>query len=441
MSKALTQKVQTTNTSSSYKEDKNRASMLASVGTRQTLINTSSTEQLIQKHNITVDSDIEEVAEIVTKESINKILLEFINSGKIKQVNGKYQYGITDYTYEQIENIILKSCTTRIQSMVEREFDNIKLELRKQENNVKRQSNNKKIQDAKNNIDRLVPLVKEAEEVGAKKTDQYLNALSRQNDALSKTREENARLKFNAAQLKFNQDTLSAKDRELMLAQKNRASQLAEYARNIDEAKRRQDEHLANLQARYQEGLARQNAHDENMRLQEEIANRSAQNIRDQIDAANANNAALMDANARNAAAIVGSQVQGDNAIMGGLQQLGASLGGIQNNFDALNKEVKDLNTNMTKIGKTIKNPPPGMPPGCVGSSLPSDCKGNSWVMVPRFKQAINRSTGQTDIEIYQCNMKGHFCSSDGNQGTWDLDLPLKYNNIPGFERYSDRGF
>jgi len=441
MNEALIQKTQITNTSSSYKEEKNRAIMLASVDTRQTLNNTSSTEQLIQKHKITVESDVEEVAEILAKESINQILSEFINSGKIKKVNGKYQYGITDYTYEQIEDIILNSCKTRIQSMVDRKFENIKLELQKQGNNVKRQSNNKKIQDAKNNIDRLKPQLKEAEELQAKKTDQYLAALSRQNDAVSKAREENARLKFNAEQLKFNQDTLSAKAKELMLAQKNRVSQLEQNRRSVDEAKRRRDEHIDNLEARYQEALARQNAHEENMRLQEDIANRSAQNIRDQIAAANANNVALMDANARNTAAIVGSQVQGDSAILDGLQQLGASLGGIQNDFDAMNKQLKDLNTNMTNIGKTIKNPPPGMPPGCIGSSLPRDCQGNRWVMVPRFKQAINRSTGQTDIEIYQCNIGGHFCSSDGNQGTWDIDLPFKYSNISGFERYSQRGY
>ena len=80
MNEALIQKTQTTNTSSSYKEEKNRAIMLASVDTRQTLNNTSSTEQLIQKYKITVESDVEEVAEILAKESINQILSEFINS-------------------------------------------------------------------------------------------------------------------------------------------------------------------------------------------------------------------------------------------------------------------------------------------------------------------------------------------------------------------------
>jgi len=467
MNQALTQKKEATDTD----KDKQYANILASVNKRQSSTDTSSTQQLIQKYGISFSTNPKQIGEILAQESINQILLEFKKSGKIAEENGKYYYGGKQFTPKQMKETIMKSYKGQIQQMINKKFENIKLELKKQTNSVKIQANNQQRQIIASNIGSLKTQLKTQEEVVEKRTEQYLSTLYKQNKALSEQRKEKAQLEANRALQMFQQDTLSGKDKQLTQGYQNQQLQLDQQRTQISIAKQQQDRHIDDLEARYQAALNEQRRHEDRqeqerqqhneiIKQQNDIANRNDENVKRQIDAANANNAALINANtantqaqidanaantqaqidanaqltqaqidankqltqaqidadAKNTKAIIDNQVTGTNAIVDGLNQIGANIAGINSRFDDLNKNFKDIND---KILNPPFAPTPGVPPGCDPAILSQlRCSGRTWKMTPEITNARN-TQGQTNINIFRCVAGGHYCASDGGYGEW----------------------
>ena len=127
MNQALSQKKETTDT----EKEKYHAIILASINKSETSSNTSSS-QLIQKYKLSLASDSKKIVEILAQDSINQIFLEFKKNGKIAEENGKYYYGGKEFTPKQMKETIMKSFKPQIQEMIEKKFENIKLELKKQ---------------------------------------------------------------------------------------------------------------------------------------------------------------------------------------------------------------------------------------------------------------------------------------------------------------------
>jgi DNA repair exonuclease SbcCD ATPase subunit len=465
MNQALSQKKETTDTDKS----KFVASILASVNRNQSTTDTSTTQELIQKYNITRQSDPKKIGAILAEQSVNRMLSNFIKDGEVREGNGKYYYGGKEFTPKQMKEAILKSFKSDIQAIIDKRLENIKLELKKQEINVKIQAIDEQKVIIANNIASLKNQLKIQEEVVEKRTEQYLNALYKQNKAQTEQRKEKAQLEANRANQIFQQDTLSGKDKQLTQGYQNQQIQLNQQRIQIDQAKQQADQHIQNLQARYESDLQKQKQFEQQQKLtqqqhnqiiqqQNDIAARNDQNIKNQIDAAKANNDALIaansklmqsqinanaqntqaqiDANARNTQSVIQNANVATKATLQALESLGAQINGISTNFANMNQQFNALNTNMQNIGNKINNPPrlppppPGMPPGCAGSKKPAGCQADSsnpWNLNPIYRNATNKSTGRTGIEIYQCNAEGHFCSSDGHQGIWDQVEDLYY--------------
>ena len=452
MNQALTQKKEATDTD----KDKQYANILASVNKSQTETNTSSTQQLIQKYGISFTTNPKQIGEILAQESINQIFLEFKKSGKIAEENGKYYYGGKQFTPKQMKETIMKSYKGQIQQMINKKFENIKLELKKQSNSVKIQANNQQRLIIASNIGSLKTQLKTQEEVVEKRTEQYLSALYKQNKALSDQRKEKAQLEANRALQMFQQDTLSGKDKQLTQGYQNQQLQLNKQRQQIEEAKQRQDRHIDDLEARYQAALNEQRRHEERqkqerqqheqiIKQQKEISDRNDQNVKNQIAAAKANNDALIaantqltqaqidanaqltqaqiDANAQNTQSVIQNATDAANANLKALQSLGANISGLQSNFDALSNQFKNLNTNMQDIGTKILNPPQppqtisGPPPSCTDYDLRNlGCTASgTWQL--ETQSATNLRTNQTGITIYYCSAGMHYCALDGNSG------------------------
>jgi hypothetical protein len=476
MNQSLSQKKESTDTH----KDEQYASILASVNKSQSTINTSSTQQLIQQYKLNSQSDPNKILIILAQESINQMLSEFIKSGIIAEGNGKYVCEKEIFTPKEMKENILKNYTPLIQQMINQKFENIKLELKRQANNVKKQANNQEKVIIANDIANLKTQLKIQEEFVRKRTEQYLSALYKQNIVQLEQNKANVQIEANRSLQIFQQDTLSGKDKQLTQGYQGQIIQLNQQKLQIDQAKQKQDQHIQNLQSQYQSDLQRQEQHeqrqqqlqyqqiqeqqqhDQLIKLQTDIANRANQNVRDQIAAAKANNDALIaaniqlteaqinaniqltqaqivankqntqaqiDANAQNTQSVIQNATDAANAQLQALQSLGANIIGLQTNFANMNNQLQSLNSNMQDIGNKIKSPPPGMPPGCIGSSLPSGCQGNKWIMKPEYIDAISIKSRLQHIKIYQCDAGGHFCASDGNQGEWS-DLHKYYNNL-----------
>lgn len=467
MNQSLSQSKETSNSD----KEKYYQSILESVNKGQTTISSGSTQDFIKKHNITSKSDPKKIVEILAHESINEILLEFKKNGKIEELNGTYFYDGKKFTPKQIQETIARNFKNEIQQMINKRFENIKLELKKQSNNMKIQSNIQEKISIANNIISLKSDLKKQEEAIEKKTEQYLSSLYKLNKAQAEQRKENVQIRFNESQQLFQQDILSAKDKTLSQGYEGLQIQLNQQKIQIDQAKQQQDQHIQNLESKFlselnkqaqfeQRQKQQQEQHEQMVQLQNDIANRADQNVRNLIDSAKSNNDALidanqkntqalmdanaklaqaqMDANARNTQSMIDNQIKGNNAIVQGLNQIGANINALQSDFANLNQQFNALNNNMQIIGSKINNPPPlppappGMPPGCAGAKKPWDCEAdpnNPWNLTPIYRNATNIRTRQTGIEIYQCNRTGHFCSSDGNQGKWG-ELSTYYNNL-----------
>lgn len=447
MNQALTQKKEATDTD----KDKQYANILASVNKSQRETNTSSTQQLIQKYGISFTTNPKQIGEILAQESINQIFLEFKKSGKIAEENGKYYYGGKQFTPKQMKETIMKSYKGQIQQMINKKFENIKLELKKQANSVKIQANNQQRQIIATTIGSLKTQLKTQEEVVEKRTEQYLSALYKQNKALSEQRKEKAQLEANRALQMFQQDTLSGKDKQLTQGYQNQQLQLDKQRTQINIAKQQQDNHINDLEARYQAALNEQRRHEERqkqerqqheqiIKQQNDIANRNDENVKRQIAAAKANNEALIaantqltqaqidanaqltqaqidankqltqaqiDADAKNTKAIIDTQVRGTNAIVDGLNQIGANIAGINSRFDDLNKNLED-------IGTKINNPPPPPTPP-IPASCGTDVASCGGYWIPRWNNATSRRNPQSGpVTIWRCSNGAHFCASNG---------------------------
>ena len=487
MNQALSQKKESTDTD----KDKQYATILASVNRNQSTINTSSTQELIQKYNLSSQSDPKKLVEILAQESINQIFLEFKKNGKITEGNGKYYYGGKEFTPKQIKETIMKSFKPQIQEMIEKKFENIKLELKKQANNVKRQANNQERAIIASNIANLKTQLKTQEELVEKRTEQYLSALYKQNKVQAEQRKEKAQLEANRALQMFQQDTLSGKDKQLTQGYQNQQIQLNQQRLQIDQAKQKQDQHIQNLQSQYQSDLLKQQQHeqrqkqqqqqhDQVIKLQNDIANRADQNVKNQIAAAKANNDALIaantqltqaqidantqltqaqidanakltqaqiDANAQNNKALIAANAQNTqtviqnatdaaNANLQALQSLGANINGLQANFANLNSQFKNLNTNMQDIGNKINNPPPPPPTPTIPPipPIPPSCGTNQAVCgghwIHRWSNATSRNNSQSGpVTIWQCSLGGHFCASNG-ETDWHVAGASNWNNV-----------
>ena len=78
MNQALSEKKESSGTN----KEKQYASILASVNRNQSSINTNSTQQLIQKHKLSVSTSPAKIGEILALELINKQLLKLIKKGE-----------------------------------------------------------------------------------------------------------------------------------------------------------------------------------------------------------------------------------------------------------------------------------------------------------------------------------------------------------------------
>lgn len=483
MNQALAQRKETND----INKEKYYANILDSVSKGQKSLNANSSEQLIEKYNISANLDPRKINEILSRESINKILLKFIDSGQITEKDGQYFYQGRIFNQKQMKETIMNNFKDEIKELNKNEFNKIKLLLSKQSNNIKMQSNNEEKTAIANNINNLRNQLKKQEEVIEKKTQQYLNSLYKLNKAQAEQRKEMVQIEFNRDQQLFQQDILAAKDRQLAQGYENLQVQLNGQKLQIDQAKQQQDQHIQNLEAKYLSDLNKERREEQRQRqqmeehkqiidLQKDIANRAEQNFQNLINGAKANNEALINANKQNlkvqmdadaklakaqiqaaakigeqqkalniqaAKAIIANQIKGDKAIAKGLQQLGANVNAIRGNFNNMNNNLDELNNNMENIGNKINKPiaippaPPGvLPLGCAGAPVPPTCVGSSWIQTPFFTNAVNKDTGKTGIEIYRCNWGGeggaHYCASDGGSGYWDY-LGNKYDNIPGW--------
>ena len=411
-------------------KEKYHSLILASVADEESM-NSSTTAQLIKKYNMSSTMQKKQAKIYLAQEAIESMLSEFKKNGEIQKKGDVYYYGRFEYNSTTIRELIRDNKKNEIKSIADKYFENIKLEFKKQANNDKINFNNKERQVIATNIASLKTQLKEADDLEIKKTELYLDSLYKKNKALGDARDEKARREHEKSVEKYNQSALSASDQALEESYKRQQLELEKLRQQLEDAKQRGDQHIDDLSERYTSAIERLRAHDERqaqqkaehdaaMALQRRIAEINADNIRKQIEAAN-----------KNAKDIIDSQTEGHKAVMEGLAALGADI-------SKTAKGVAQLGKTMGTIADTINKPPPkapGLPPGCTSSRLPYGCGGDHWVMVPRFTQAINRSTGQTNIEIYQCNARGHYCSSDGQQGNWsDKDLGLNYYNITGWE-------
>jgi hypothetical protein len=357
------------------------ANILDSVNESQNLLNTTnSTEQLIAKYNISSEMDVKTVLRILNKESVNKILSQYIKSGKIEEKNGLYYYGDNVFTEINIKKTILKNFPDEIKEMMKSELNKLKIIIQKQSNTRKIEENNQEKIAIANNIMKLKNDLKEQEEVEEKLSKQYLDSLYKLNEIEAKQRKERAQIEFNKNEQFFQQDMLRANDNELIQFYKAQQIKLNNQKLEIDKAKKDDDHYIEKLEIQYLENLNEQQQHEESkkqkieqhnqlIKLQQDIADKADENFKNLIkgakenndaliEANNKNNQAMIDANVKQGEAIIKNQNQGNAAIVKGLEELGVVLNDFKGNFRGIRNAINVLNNNMEELGKKINNPP-----------------------------------------------------------------------------------
>jgi hypothetical protein len=426
------------------------ANILDSVNKGQNLKNTTnSTEQLIAKYNISSATDAKTLLRILNNESVNKILSQYIKSGKIEEKNGLYYYGGNVFTEINIKKTILANFPDEIKKNMESELKKMKIIIQKQSNTRKIEENNQAKIVSANNIMMLKNVLKEQEEIRKEKTQQNLDSLYKLNKIQAEQRKERAQIEFNKNQQIFQQDMLRAKDNKLIMAYQDLQFNINDQKIKIDNAKKADDRNIQDLKQKYLENLNKQRQHEERekqrieqhnqlIKLQKDIANKADKNFKNLINGAKENNDALIaannknnqemiDANAKQAKAIIDDQNKGKGAIVKKLLDIGNQIKGLGKNFDDVEDDFKKINENINIANDKLLKPPLGIPPACNGATIPLGCSGTGWRQVPVYTNATNRRTGKTNVQIYRCNGGGnnpeggsHWCSSDGQGGTID---------------------
>ena len=447
MNEAQSQKKETSFSDTAREREKNRIKQQLGKNKEESR-GVSTTEALIQKYKISATSDSKKIHEALAEEATQLLLSQYMNKEneeeRIIKKGNKYFYLGHEFTANEIQELIVENHGTEIRQMAKDYFKIIKLELKKQKNNQIKNQAIFEEQTIRNEIAQLQTEYEKQEKLLEEQDEKLVNALYKQNKVISDARKENAQLEFNSQVLKFQEDTKSGKDKALIQGYEGQQILLGQQKQQVEQAKQAEDRHVDDLKFRYEEALRQQKAHEsglqqereeqeKNRDLQLEIQDRNDQNVQAQIDASNANNAALInanlqigqaqidanarntqaqiDANARNTQAAIDSQVRGTNAIVNGLNQIGANIGQISNDFKGLQDQFKDLNKGLDTLGKKINTPPapPPIPPSCI-SGNPCD---SPW-HIHRTNATSKRRPGDGPVTIWYCQWDAHWCASNG---------------------------
>ena len=119
--------------------------------------------------------------------------------------------------------------------------------------------------------------------------------------------------------------------------------------------------------------------------------------------------------------------LRGFDSLREGISKLGANVASLGDRVNEVSTGIAQVGENIGKLNTQVPVAP-GVPPACQSGQLPRDCRGNSWKQTPEYRNATNKTSGQTGIEIYQCDAGGHFCSSDGHSGNWRNVSDYYYN-------------
>jgi len=436
MNEAQTQKKETSLSDTAREREKNRIKEQLSKNKEESR-SVSNTEALIQKYKITSTTDSKKIHEALAEEATQLLLSQYMNKEKLEdritKKGSTYYYLGHEFTASKILELIVKNHETEIKKMAKDYFKIIKLEIVKQKNiQIKNKAINEE-QITKNQISQLQSEYATQQKLLEEQNEKLVNALYKQNKVIGDARKEKAQLEFNSQILKFQEDTKSGKDKALAQGYEGQQLVLQQQKQQAEQAKQNEDRHVDDLKARYEEALRQQKAHEsrlqqereqqeENRRIQLEIQDRNDQNVQDQIDASKANNDALINANlqigqaqinanAQNTQAVIDSQVKATNAVIGALNQIGANIGQISNDFKGLENQFKDLNKGLDTLGKKINTPPPppAIPPSCVSGN---PCQ-SAW-HVHRTNAISKSRPSDGPVTIWYCAYDAHWCASNG---------------------------
>lgn len=436
MNEAQSQKKETSFSDTAREREKNRIKEQLDKNKEKSR-GITTTEALIKKYKISSTSDSKKIHEDLAEEATQLLLSQYMNKEKeedrITKKGNKYFYLGYEFTPDEIIKLIVENHGTEIKQMAKDYFKTIKLELKKQKNNQIKNQAIFEEQTIRNEIAQLQTEYAKQEKLLEEQDEKLVNALYKQNKVIGDARKEKAQLEFNSQVLKFQEDTKSGKDKELIQGYEGQQLVLGQQKQQVEQAKQAEDRHVDDLKARYEEALRQQKAHEsrlqqerdqqeENRRIQLEIQDRNDQNVQNQIDASKANNdalinanlqigQALINANAQNTQAVIDNQVKASNAVIGALNQIGANIGQISNDFKGLQSQFKDLNKGLDTLGKKINTPPapPPIPPSCISGN---PCQ-SPW-HVHRTNATSKRRPNDGPVTIWYCQFNAHWCASNG---------------------------
>lgn len=436
MNEAQSQKKETSFSDTAREREKNRIKEQLGKNKEESR-GVSTTQALMQKYRISATSDSKTIHEALAEEATQLLLSQYMNKEneqeRIIKKGNKYFYLGNEFTASEMQELLVINHGTEIKQMAKDYFKIIKLELKKQKNTQIKNQAIFEEQTIRSEIAQLQTEYEKQEKLLEEQDEKLVNALYKQNKVIGDARKEKAQLEFNSQVLKFQEDTKSGKDKALIQGYEGQQILLDQQKQQVEQAKQAEDRHVDDLKFRYEEALRQQKAHEsrlqqereeqeKNRRIQLEIQDRNDQNVRDQIDASNANNAALInanlqigqaqiDANAQNTQAAIDAQVRGTNAIVNGLNQIGANIGQISNDFKGLQNQFNDLNKGLDALGKKMNTPPapPPIPPSCISGN---PC-GTPW-HIHRTNATSIRRPGDGPVTIWYCNFDAHWCASNG---------------------------
>jgi DNA repair exonuclease SbcCD ATPase subunit len=253
--------------------------------------------QLMQKYNITTTTVSRQINLYLFNEAANEILLSKLKNGSITETDGMYYYGtnnkaskaeILEKIKEKYKADIRETLVPKLQTLIRLGFQSAEFKKTKQDKLTEIDTHTRALNGLKQ-------VLKDEEDLLAKKQREYADVLDKQGKFLSQKRQEIEQAKYHSESLANSKRGQALQAQGLLQGLAAQDLQRQQQLQQLQEAKARSDAHLRELENELNRARQAQTSqeneekrHLENLELQKELAKAARDKLDEQIDATKA---------------------------------------------------------------------------------------------------------------------------------------------------------
>jgi hypothetical protein len=257
--------------------------------------------QLMQKYNITTTTESRQINLYLFNEAANEILLSKLKNGSITETDGMYYYGknnkaskakILEEIKKTYKDEILNTMLPKLQTLIRLGFQSAEFKKTKQNKLTEIDTHTRALNGLKQ-------VLKDEEDLLARKQREYADVLDKQGKFLSQKRQEIEQAKYHSESLANSKRGQALQAQGLLQGLAAQDLQRQQQLQQLQEAKARSDAHLRELENELNRARQAQTNFDKsqeneekrhlaNLELQKELAKASRDKLDEQIDATKA---------------------------------------------------------------------------------------------------------------------------------------------------------